>query len=147
VSNVDGYEVPDDLYYFAETHTWVRPEGADRARIGITAFATVQAGKVSNIRVRPAGFPLAQGKVFGTMETFKWVGALKSPVGGKIAEVNPELLKDFNVVARSPYDEGWMIVASEIPDLEGDLNKLLNGPEAVKWQEEEVAKAKATSIT
>jgi glycine cleavage system H protein len=147
VANVDGHELPDELYYFPETFSWAQPMGENQARVGITAFAVAQAGKVSNIRVRPAGFELVQGKVFGTMETFKWVGPLKSPVGGKIAEVNSALLQDFNIVGRSPYEDGWMILVEDIPDLESDLKNLLHGADAVKWQEDEIAKAKATSIT
>ena len=147
MAKVEGYDLPDDLYYYPETLCWARKEGENLVRVGITAHAADMAGKISNIRLRPAGFEVTPGKTFGTMETFKWVGPLKSPVGGKITEVNAALLADYTILASSPYDEGWMICIENNENLEQELAALLHGEDAVKWQSEEIMKAKARSLT
>lgn len=144
---IEGFELPDDLYYYPETMCWARKESEHTVRIGVTAHAAALAGKISNIRVRPVGFELIPGKTFGTMETFKWVGPLKSPVGGKIIEVNDILLNDYNILALSPYQDGWMILVENNESLDQDLAKLLYGDDAVFWQRDEIKKSKDRSIT
>ncbi len=144
---VEGFELPDDLYYYPETLCWAKKEKDGKIRVGLTAHAVDLAGKISNIRVRPVGFDLIPGKTFGTLETFKWVGPLKSPVGGTIVEVNSELLADFNKLAQSPYGDGWLICVEGTENLDNELSALLYGEDAVNWQREEILKAQEKSLT
>jgi len=143
---IDKYEMPDDLFYYAESHLWVRKESDSKATIGLTDFAQDQAGKVSAIRLRPKGFQVDVGRIFGTMESFKWVGALKSPIKGVIDEVNGDLMKNPSIVKESPYDRGWLIKI-ESPNLIQSLSQLLTKDTVAKWMDEEIKKAKARSIT
>ena len=43
-----------------------------------------------------------------SMESGKWVGRIKSPLAGKIAEVNEELEWESATVNEDPYGEGWL---------------------------------------
>ncbi|MEM2047460.1 MAG: hypothetical protein QXZ06_06225, partial [Candidatus Jordarchaeales archaeon] len=82
-------ELPEDLYYHPD-HCWARVEG-DKVRVGFDDFGQVTAGQILFIRLKPAGKEVKQNETFGTVETGKWVGPLKSPISGTIAEVNPEI--------------------------------------------------------
>lgn len=143
---IDIYELPDNLYYYAESYLWVRKDSDTEATVGLTDFAQQQAGKVSTIRLRAKGFQIDVGKVFGTMETFKWVGALKAPLKGVIDAINEEVIKNPKLVKESPYDKGWLI-KTNASNLSEDLSKLLTNAAVVKWMEEEIKKAKERSIT
>lgn len=143
---IDGYEMPEDLYYYPESFLWVRKDSDTGATVGLTDFAQQQAGKVSFIRIRPKGFELEVGKVFGTMESFKWVGALRSPLKGIIESVNEDVTKNPGLVKESPYEKGWLIKV-KFPSSDDGFSKLLTKDSVVKWMEEEIRKAKARSIT
>jgi len=143
---IDGYDMPEDLYYYPESFLWVRKESDTKAVVGLTDFAQQQAGKVSFIRIRPKGFQLEVGKVFGTMESFKWIGALRSPLKGFIESMNEDVAKNPNIVKESPYERGWLIRV-EYPSSDDSISKLLTKDAATKWMEDEIRKAKARSIT
>jgi len=143
---INGYEMPEDLYYYPDSYLWVRKESDTKATVGLTDFAQQQAGKVSFIRIRPKGFQLEVGKVFGTMETFKWVGALRSPLKGIIDSVNEDVTKNPRLVKESPYEKGWLMRV-EFLSSDDTFSELLTKDSVVKWMEEEIRKAKARSIT
>ena len=124
---IDHYEFPDDLYYTAE-HVWARAEG-DLVTIGLSQFGQDLAGRIAYVEVPRAGRAVAKGEPFMSMESGKWVGRVKAPVSGTIAEANEELEWESDVVNKDPYGKGWLarIKASNL----AELNELLkpNSPE------------------
>lgn len=121
---IEGNEFPEDLYYHRE-HMWVRVEGA-RVRVGYNDWAQGAAGKLVNLSTRKAGSPVQAGKTLGTIESGKWVGALKVPLSGKLVEVNDEVLKKPSLINEDPYGRGWVAVI-EPTDLAGELKNLIKG--------------------
>ena len=117
-------------------------------RVGVDDFAQKQAGELQFLRLFPAGKEAKQGKRFGTLETAKWVGPLLSPVSGKIAEVNQEVLDTPTLVNEDPYGKGWMVVI-EPSNLDDDLPRLLKGdqPEAVEWMKNDIREVAKEDIT
>lgn len=134
---VDKFELPDDLYY-NDDHVWVKIENG-KVRLGLDDFGQHIAGKILFARTRPVGREIVKGKSFVSIETGKWVGSLKSPVNGKIVEVNPKLKSKPTLINEDPYGEGWMVIV-EPSNLDEDLKDLHHGPEDVKaWMEKEMA--------
>ncbi len=119
---IDPYEFPDDLYYTAE-HVWARAEG-DLVTIGLSQFGQDLAGRIAYVEVPRAGRAVAKGEPFMSMESGKWVGRVKAPVSGTIAEANEELEWESDAVNKDPYGKGWLarIKASNLAEL-GDLLK------------------------
>jgi glycine cleavage system H protein len=140
---IGDLEFPEDLYYYAEHHIWLKQEeGEGKVKIGMDAFGQKIAGKILFVRLRPAGKATKVGKTFGTLETGKWVGPLKSPVAGTIAETNPAVKDNPSLVNDDPYGEGWLLVV-EPSSLEADLAVLIKGSDQdaiTKWIEEEQQK-------
>jgi glycine cleavage system H protein len=116
---IGDLEFPEDLYYYAEHHIWLKQE-EDKVKVGMDAFGQKIAGKILFVRLRPAGKETKVGKTFGTLETGKWVGPLKSPVAGTIAESNPAVKDNPSLVNDDPYGEGWLLVV-EPSALDADL--------------------------
>ncbi len=137
MAQMEGVELPDDLYYQPEDHTWVRLEGK-LARVGLDALAQWSAGAVGAVRLKPAGRPIAAGRPFGTMEAGKYVGPLKAPIAGQVVEINEQVMSRPRLLNSDPYGQGWLILVD--PE-EGtrDLAALVHGDAVQPWLEQSVA--------
>ncbi|MCW3992649.1 MAG: glycine cleavage system protein H [Candidatus Bathyarchaeota archaeon] len=137
---IDGNEFPEDLYYHRE-HMWVKVEDG-KVRLGYNDWAQEAAGKLVNLNTRRVGRSVKAGKTLGTVESGKWVGPLRTPVSGKIVEINDEVLKNPSIINEDPYGRGWIAVI-EAEDLETELNDLIKGSDKETleaWLKEEKAK-------
>lgn len=103
---IEPFEFPDELYYSVE-HIWARAEG-DLVTIGLSQFGQELAGRIAYVEVPRAGRAVAKGEPFMSMESGKWVGRVKSPVSGTVAEANEELEWESDVVNKDPYGKGWL---------------------------------------
>ena len=100
---------PQELKYNAE-HTWLRLEGDDRGRIGITHYAQEQLKEVVFVELPEVGTEVTYMEPFGVIESVKATNDLYSPVSGEVIEVNQNLENEPGTVNQDPYGKGWMIV-------------------------------------
>jgi glycine cleavage system H protein len=136
----EGFDFPDDLYY-TEDQIWVKKEDG-KVRLGFTAFGMDLAGKIKFVRLRPAGKQIAAGRSIGTLESGKWTGPVKAPIGGAIAEVNDALKENPGILNEDPYGAGWIAVLT--PDnLDADLATLQGADGLDDWVKKEFAEKKA----
>jgi glycine cleavage system H protein len=90
------------------------------------------------------GAPLEAGKTLGSIESGKWVGSLKIPLSGELAQVNEEVLKTPSIVNSDPYGKGWIAVIKP-SKLDAELKALIPGTDKAAleaWISAEKAKAK-----
>ena len=136
--DIGGYSFPDDLLY-DRAHNWARIDGS-MATIGLTDFGQDIAGEIVYAETPRVGREIAFGEPFMSLESGKWVGRVKSPVSGEIAEANEEVEWESTIVNEDPYGEGWLakIQASDL----GELDDLLraNTPEFAAFIAEEQEK-------
>ncbi len=129
--NVDYCEFPDDLHYDVENDVWFRvlerSSGKGGARMGITSVLLFLSGKISSIRFRPINGAVIRGQSLATLESIKYVGAVRSPVEGKISKLNGALGSDPTPMWKSPY-ESW--IAEYESFNENSFERLLKGAEA-----------------
>jgi glycine cleavage system H protein len=144
VAKYEEIELPDELYYDRKEHIWVRVEG-ERVRVGIDAFGQKAAGTVAYVKIKPAGAKVIKGRAFGSLEAGKYIGPMKSPINGKIVEVNEALLKTPSLINTSPFEEGWCVVV-EPTNLEDDLKTLVHGEEVQSWLEAEYKEYKEKGL-
>jgi glycine cleavage system H protein len=97
---------PADLKY-TKDHEWLRISGAE-AEVGITDYAQQQLGDVVYVDLPAVGRTLAQGEVFGTIESVKAVSELFAPVSGEVVAVNADLTGKPEAVNTDPH-ASWMI--------------------------------------
>ena len=117
----EGFDFPDDLYY-TDDLIWMKKENGN-VRIGMATFGVDLAGKIKFVRLRPPGKAIKAGRSIGTMESGKWTGPVKAPVGGTIAEVNEELKENPSLLNEDPYGKGWIAVLT--PDnLDAEIGAL-----------------------
>ena len=100
-------QFPADLRY-TKDHEWIKIEG-NTATIGITDFAQGELGDIVYLDINTVGKSLEAEAVFGTVEAVKTVSDLFLPIAGTIAEVNPALTANPELVNTDPYGAGWMV--------------------------------------
>jgi len=135
---VENFDFPDDRWYNKD-HSWALPEDeGKKIRVGLDSYGQDLAGKILFIRARREGSSVKQDSSFASIETGKWVGPLKSPVAGKIIEVNTPLRRKPSVINDDPYGEGWIVVI-EPSNWESDKANLLQGEPWVEVVTKEMA--------
>jgi glycine cleavage system H protein len=107
---------------YTPTHEWVKMEG-NLATVGITAFAVAAIKEIVFLDLPSAGKAVSAGKPFGAVESVKAVFDLNCPVSGTVAEVNAKAAADFNLLAKDPYEEGWLV---KIQAAGADLSSLMD---------------------
>ena len=65
---------------------------------------------------KDAGAAISSGDIVGSVEGFKAISDLYSPISGIFEGGNPALKRDPEVIGNDPYGEGWLFRASGIPD-------------------------------
>ena len=136
----ESFDFPDDLYY-TDDLIWMKKENGN-VRLGMATFGVDLAGKIKFVRLRPPGKAIAAGRSIGTLESGKWTGPVKAPVGGTIAEVNEELKENPGLLNEDPYGKGWIAVIT--PDnLDGEIGNLQGADGLEDWIKAQFAEKKA----
>ncbi|MCL7415680.1 MAG: glycine cleavage system protein H [ANME-2 cluster archaeon] len=134
---IEGYEMPEELYY-TKDHTWTRVEDDGTLTLGIDAYGGTAAGEIEFIDLPLEDDEFEAGDAFGSLESAKWVGGLIMPASGKVIEVNSEIEDNLELLADDPYGEAWMIKV-EPSNLEADLGKLYHGDAVEEWFTKDLA--------
>ena len=98
--------VPDDLRY-AETHEWIRPEGAV-GTVGITDHAQAELTDIVYVELPQVGAILESRKAAAVVESVKAASDIYSPVSGEVVEINSQLESNPALVNSDPYKAGWL---------------------------------------
>jgi glycine cleavage system H protein len=136
MAEVEGYNLPDELYYHEE-HMWVKKEG-DLVRVGINDFSQKLAGELSFIELPDEGTEVGANEVIGSYETGKWMGKIYAPISGEVAEKNSELEDDPTLINSDPYGKGWIYTMK--PANPSEIDGLMKGEAAATWLKTEIEK-------
>lgn len=100
--------VPDDLRYSSD-HEWIRRD-ADTGvvTIGITDYAQDALGDVVFVDEIDVGETVAANDTFTEVESTKSVSDIYAPVSGTVAEVNPAIVENPELLNSDPYGDGWI---------------------------------------
>ncbi len=115
--------IPGNLQY-AKTHEWVRVEDGEVV-VGLSAYAVEQMEKeIVNVDLPQPGAKVEKGGSFGVVDSIKSAFDIYSPVSGEVTKVNSPVLEKPEIVAESPYQNGWLVrIRMNNRD---DLNDLMN---------------------
>jgi len=127
---VEGYEVPEGLYYTKEFE-WLKVEG-DKVRVGVTDYAQKQLREIVYAELPSLGTTTKQNEPYGTVESVKAVSDLIAPVSGTIEEVNTEVQSKPELLNEDPYVKGWLMIMKP-SNLKAELTNLMNFNQAVEW--------------
>jgi glycine cleavage system H protein len=127
---VEGYEVPEGLYY-SKDFAWIKIEG-DKVRMGVTDYAQKSLREIVYAELPATGTVLKQGEPYGTVESVKAVSDLVAAISGMIEEVNEEVKSKPETLNEDPYDKGWLVIVKPA-NLQAELANLMDFNAAVEW--------------
>jgi len=120
----EEYKVEAGIYYTKE-HEWAKKLEDGNVAVGVDDYAQSQLHEIVYVELPEVDAEVAQGGALGAVESVKAVSDVYAPVGGKVVEVNEELLDSPEKINDDPYGEGW-IAKLEPSSLDADLAKLMD---------------------
>jgi glycine cleavage system H protein len=97
----------DDVLYDTPSNTWVRFEEDGTATVGINTVLAYLGGPINSVSFKPVGTVVEKGKALGAIESPRHFDTVRSPVTGKVIEMNPALVGNPLLLNRDPYGGGW----------------------------------------
>jgi glycine cleavage system H protein len=131
-----GFSIPED-YCFHPGHTWVLKEGGENARVGIDSFAANLLGTIEHVDVIGLNRWVRQGQKLVTIRSGGQNFELVSPVEGVVMAVNKDAAQDPGLIARDPYQSGWIAIMKS-PDLVTNKKNLVQGGMVAPWLQNSV---------
>ena len=133
-----GFSIPEG-YCFHPGHTWVLKEDGENARVGVDSFAANLIGKIDRIDVLGSNRWVRQGQKLVTLVSGNQQFDLVSPVEGVVIAINKEALQDPGLMARDPYQNGWIAIVKS-PDLAINKKNLVQGGMVAPWLQNSVTR-------
>lgn len=126
---IEGCEFPDDLLYEPDGLVWIRREPNGEVVLGITSVHAALAGRLTKVEGRPLDRDYSRGKSVGTLESGRYFGSVRTPVGGILVALNDRALGTPKILSESPYTDGWF-ARLRPQDWEGDRTGLKTAAES-----------------
>jgi glycine cleavage system H protein len=98
----------EDVLYDTERNVWARFEGS-AAVLGVNTVLAWLSGPISSVSFKQVGTLVEKGMSVGSAEGPRHFDTVKSPLTGRIVEVNSLLNDDPRLLNRDPYGEGWFV--------------------------------------
>lgn len=116
---IDNCRFPTRYLYDTQNFTWAdfnfindpKTDGNNESvivKVGIMPVLSYIAGNIKKIKLRTAGETVNKGKSIGTIESLSYFGVIRSPISGKIMEINEEILSYPKLINDSPFEYGWI---------------------------------------
>jgi glycine cleavage system H protein len=123
---------PDKYLYDTQNFVWAELESANTqtnsldnyviARVGIMPILSYISGNINKIKLKSEGGYVNKDKSLGTLESLSYFGVIRSPISGKIVEINKSLQHNPKIVNDSPFEDGW--IAKIKPSYANDFETL-----------------------
>jgi glycine cleavage system H lipoate-binding protein/TusA-related sulfurtransferase len=111
----------DDVLYDTERNVWARFEDG-RATLGVNTVLAWLSGPLTSVSFKEVGTVVEKGKSLGSTEGPRHFDTVKSPLTGRITEVNSLLKDDPKLLNRDPYGKGWFVKLEALkPEEKKDL--------------------------
>ena len=106
---VRGCEFPEDRQYHVDYNVWVKPHGRDVVTLGATSYGVALAIEFFAFMPKPVGTLVEAGRAAALLELSKSMVSVRSPVPGKIVEVNLIAVSRPSLIVEDPYGAGWLV--------------------------------------
>lgn len=133
-----GYNVADD-YYYHPGHTWVRVEHGGLARIGVDDFVMHLFGSAGINELPRVGMHIAKNNPVWNLEQQGNLAPVLSPVSGTVVAVNRRVKDNPELLHKSPYDNGWVILVDTSSPV-NEYKDLLHGEKGINFMDREFLK-------
>ena len=136
---IEHCQFPDDLLYDGDGFVWLRKEGQNFARVGITSIYSALAGKLTAVRFKGIT-EIEKGRAICSIESPRYFGLVKVPISCKVVEVNSVLAEQPWLANDSPYEDGWLALLqiSQLSVDKKDLADVKSSQEKLRYRIKEL---------
>lgn len=99
--------IPVDRVYSSQ-HAWLKMQDDGTAILGITEFAQSELGDIVYIEPPDMDREYQADEACAVVESVKTASDVYMPVGGKVVEINEDLLDSPEMMNEFPYEKGWL---------------------------------------
>lgn len=92
----------------SKSHEYVVEDG-NVYTIGLTDYAIEQLGDIVFLELPKVNDTFKKGETFANIESVKAASEIYMPIGGKIVEVNEEMVDSPEKLNEDCYEGGWLI--------------------------------------
>ncbi len=139
MAEIQGCEIPENLYYDLTNNVWVLPQG-ETVLVGMTDPAQTSSGRILFVRPKRVGVRVAKGRSLASLESGKWAGPLVSPLDGLVVEANARLKEEPFLLNIDPYGQAWVVRIKTDPEQGWD--HLVTGIDAIRLYREKIEREK-----
>ncbi|MCR8969475.1 glycine cleavage system protein GcvH [Facklamia sp. 7083-14-GEN3] len=104
--------------FFTEEHEFIEILAANKARVGITAFAAEQLGDIVHVELPEVDDEFDAEEEIATVESVKSVSEVYAPFAGKVVAVNEELEDAPELVNEDAQGKGWFFEIETEEDID-----------------------------
>lgn len=110
--------------YFTQDHEWIEVEG-QTGTVGITDYAQGQLGDITFVELPAEGATVAKGDAVSVVDSVKAASDVYTPVSGTVAEANPALADEPELVNSDAETGGWLfrVTLSDPAELEALMDE------------------------
>jgi CheY-like chemotaxis protein len=127
--------------FISKGHCWTRVDEDGSVQVGIDDFAKKIIGKIDAIDLPNLGMIIKKGQPLFSVKQGPRLLSFKSPVSGKVSEVNKFINNEVDSLNVTVYDRNW-ICEIDAEELDAELLDLKIGKSAVSFYQEEIEKCK-----
>jgi CheY-like chemotaxis protein/glycine cleavage system H lipoate-binding protein len=137
-SKVPEFMIPGGVF-ISEGHCWASINEEGVVKIGIDDFAKKLIGKVDAIEFPNLGMIVKKNQPLFTVKQGTRTITFKSPISGKVKEINKQLSNDLESLDYSPYEKNW-VCSIDAEELDTEIRQLKIGKAAVAFYEDDIEK-------
>ena len=135
-TKANEFAIPGGVF-IAAGHTWASVDEDGETRVGIDDFAKKLVGRVDEVILPNLGMGAQKGQPLFTVRSGKRRVTFRSPVSGKVVNVNSRIATSAEALDKTPYENNWICVI-DADKLDAELQDLKIGNAAVAFYQEEL---------
>jgi CheY-like chemotaxis protein/glycine cleavage system H lipoate-binding protein len=135
------FQIPGGVF-ISEGHCWANVGEEGSVKVGIDDFAKKIIGKIDSIDLPNLGMVVKKGQSLFNITQGQRTISFKSPVSGKVKEVNKFINNELDSLNISPYDINW-VCEIDADELDSELPALKIGKAAVAFYQADIERLQA----
>ena len=130
------FQIPGGVF-ISEGHCWANVSEAGTVKVGLDDFAKKIIGKIDSVGLPNLGMVVKKGQSLFTVAQGQRSISFKSPVSGKVKEINKFINDELDSLDFTPYDKN-LVCEIDADELDSELPALKIGKSAVSFYQEDI---------
>jgi CheY-like chemotaxis protein/glycine cleavage system H lipoate-binding protein len=135
------FQIPGGVF-ISEGHCWANVSEAGTVKVGLDDFAKKIIGKIDSVGLPNLGMVVKKGQSLFTVAQGQRSISFKSPVSGKVKEINKFINDELDSLDFTPYDKN-LVCEIDADELDSELPALKIGKSAVSFYQEDIERLQA----